>query len=153
MELCNLHTILRLPTGIFYAAGVKTNVLFFTKAKAVQDNTKVVWIYDMRTNMRALGKRHPLEREQFADFEAAYGADPNGKSPRKDEGENGRFRCFTRNFIAERRNNLDITWLRAGAPSEANDLPSTEILVGNVLKKLKLAMDQIQKLQSKVSNK
>jgi type I restriction-modification system DNA methylase subunit len=62
MNKCNLHTILRLPTGIFYAQGVQTNVLFFTRGESDKDNTKDVWIYDMRHQMRSFGKRNPLNK-------------------------------------------------------------------------------------------
>ncbi len=112
MDKCDLHTILRLPTGIFYAQGVKTNVLFFTRGKTDKGNTKAVWVYDLRTNMPAFGKTRPLTREHFAEFEKAFGDDPYGKAERNDQGEEGRFRCFTRDDIAERGDNLDITWLR-----------------------------------------
>ena len=78
MSWCNLHTILRLPTGIFYAQGVKTNVLFFQRGKTDKANTKAVWVYDMRANMPAFGKTRPLTVQDFADFEKAYGSDPNG---------------------------------------------------------------------------
>src|SRR5690606_14488001 len=84
MEKCDLHTILRLPTGIFYAQGVKTNVLFFTKGEKDKGQTKDVWVYDLRANMPSFGKRTPLTREHFAEFEKAYGKDPLGKSKRKD---------------------------------------------------------------------
>jgi type I restriction enzyme M protein len=86
MEKCELHTVLRLPTGIFYAQGVKTNVLFFTKGEKDKGNTRAVWFYDLRANMPSFGKRTPLTREHFAAFEAAYGDDLHGKTPRKDEG-------------------------------------------------------------------
>ena len=76
MDLCDLHTILRLPTGIFYAQGVKTNVLFFTRGKTDSGNTKAVWVYDMRANMPAFGKTRPLKVEDFAEFEKAFGTDP-----------------------------------------------------------------------------
>src|ERR1700681_1683154 len=82
MDLCNLHTILRLPTGIFYAQGVKTNVLFFQRGKTDKANTKAVWVYDMRANMPAFGKTRLLTVQDFADFEAAYGDDPNGGAKR-----------------------------------------------------------------------
>ena len=78
MDKCNLHTILRLPTGIFYAQGVKTNVLFFTRGTTDKGNTKNVWVYDLHTNMTQFGKRTMLTREHFAEFEAAYGVDPLG---------------------------------------------------------------------------
>lgn len=72
MDKCNLHTILRLPTGIFYAAGVKTNVLFFTRGKTETGNTKNVWFYDMRTNAPSYGKRTPFTEKAFEDFVKAY---------------------------------------------------------------------------------
>ena len=113
MNKCDLHTILRLPTGIFYAGGVKTNVLFFTRGDTETGNTKAVWIYDLRTNMPSFGKRTPFTREQhLAVFEKAFGNDPLGKAKRKDEGEEGRFRRFTRADIEKRNWNLDITWLK-----------------------------------------
>ena len=79
MNKCNLHTILRLPTGIFYAQGVQTNVLFFTRGESDKDNTKDVWIYDMRHQMRSFGKRNPLNKKDFADFEKLFCADDRSK--------------------------------------------------------------------------
>ena len=78
MDKCNLHTILRLPTGIFYAQGVKTNVLFFTRGEKDKGNTKEVWVYDLRANMPQYGKRTQLVREHFAEFEDFFGPDPQG---------------------------------------------------------------------------
>src|SRR3954449_9758362 len=112
MDLCNLHTILRLPTGIFYAQGVKTNVLFFQRGRTDKGNTKAVWVYDMRADMPAFGKTRPLTVADFADFEACFGDDPLGEGKRKDQGEEGRFRQFTRDQIKARNHNLDISWLR-----------------------------------------
>lgn len=88
MHRCDLHTILRLPTGIFYAQGVKTNALFFTRsveADPAEDATKAVWIYDMRAGAPAYGKTNPLKRTDFKDFVAAFGDDPHGRAARKDE--------------------------------------------------------------------
>ena len=124
MDKCNLHTILRLPTGIFYAQGVKTNVLFFTRGTSDKENTKEVWFYDLRANMPSFGKRTPLTRAHFAEFEVAYGEDPLGSpaalAERVDGGESGRFRRFTRTWIADRDDNLDIFWLKD--ESENNNL-------------------------------
>jgi type I restriction enzyme M protein len=91
MHKCNLHTILRLPTGIFYAQGVKTNVLFFTKGSATdkhqeQNCTDNVWVYDLRTNMPSFGKRTPFGEQHLKPFESVFGDNPNGQSPRT-EGE------------------------------------------------------------------
>src|SRR3984957_15842743 len=110
MELCNVHTILRLPVGIFYAQGVKTNVAFFTRGKSEKANTKGVWIYDMRANMDAFGKTKPLTLADFGPFEKVFGKDPLGKATRKDAGEAGRCRFYSREQIAARNDNLDIAW-------------------------------------------
>jgi type I restriction enzyme M protein len=102
MDKCNLHTILRLPTGIFYAAGVKTNVLFFERGMSEKQNTRSVWFYDMRTNMPKFGKRTPFTEKHFADFEKAYSAEDRSKI--KDE----RFSKITREYITKKNDSLDL---------------------------------------------
>jgi type I restriction enzyme M protein len=146
MDKCNLHTILRLPTGIFYAQGVKTNVLFFQRGASDKGNTKAVWFYDMRTNMPAFGKRTPLNKEHFKPFELAYGDDPNGNSARVDEGESGRWRRFTREEISKRGENLDITWLRDESLQSGDNLPEPEIIAAEIMTKLQTAMDEMEAL-------
>jgi len=148
MDKCDLHTILRLPTGIFYAQGVKTNVLFFTRGPANKDtgNTKEVWVYDLRTNMPAFGKRTPLTREHFAEFEAAYGEDPLGGSPRVDQGGAGRFRRFTREQIAKRGENLDISWLRDESATHHDELPEPGEIAAEILAKLREAVEEMEAL-------
>ena len=115
MNKCNLHTILRLPTGIFYAQGVQTNVLFFTRGESDKDNTKDVWIYDMRHQMRSFGKRNPLNKKDFADFEKLFCADDRSKRKETWDAEknpNGRWRKFSIDEIKKRPNtSLDITWM------------------------------------------
>ena len=132
MDKCNLHTILRLPTGIFYAQGVKTNVLFFTRGETDKGNTEEVWVYDLRANMPQFGKRTLLTREHFADFEAAFGDDPLGGpealAAREDTGETGRFRRFTREQIAERGDSLDIAWLKDDGDGSGDALPEPAVL-------------------------
>jgi type I restriction enzyme M protein len=146
MELCNLHTILRLPTGIFYAQGVKTNVLFFQRGKTDKANTKGVWVYDMRSNMPAFGKTRPLAVEDFADFEKAYRDDPNGGSKRKDQGEDGRWRCFAREQIASRNDNLDISWLRDTEIDAEEQLTEPEDIAAAITGHLKAALEEIEAL-------
>jgi type I restriction enzyme M protein len=141
MDKCDLHTVLRLPTGIFYAQGVKTNVLFFTRGRTEKGNTKAVWVYDMRTNMPSFGKRTPLTHEHFAPFVEAYNA-----SPRVDEGETGRWRSFTREQIRARGDNLDITWLRDESASHTDDLPEPEEIAGEILGHLETAMEEMRAL-------
>jgi type I restriction enzyme M protein len=144
MDLCDLHTILRLPTGIFYAQGVKTNVLFFTRGKKDKDNTKAVWVYDMRANMPAFGKTRPLSIEDFADFFKKYGDDPNGKAKRKDEGAEGRFRCFTKEQIAGRNDNLDISWLKDDSNAAEDELTEPEDIAAAIMGHLRAALTEIE---------
>jgi type I restriction enzyme M protein len=146
MDKCNLHTILRLPTGIFYAQGVKTNVLFFQRGTTEKGNTKQVWIYDMRTNMPAFGKRTPLTREHFQAFGQCYGDDPNGSSQRVDQGEEGRFRCFSRAEITKRGENLDISWLRDESLQSGDDLPEPETIATEIMEKLRIATKEMEAL-------
>ena len=145
MDTCDLHTILRLPTGIFYAQGVKTNVLFFQRAHLSAASTDAVWIYDLRTGMPPFGKTSPIRHDHFAEFVAAYGNDPNGGSPREDTGEAGRFRRFTREDIAARGDILDITWLRDAA--DANDgLQDPADIAAAIMGHLRAALVEIEAL-------
>lgn len=150
MNKCNLHTILRLPTGIFYAQGVKTNVLFFTRGKTNQRNTKEIWVYDMRANMPQFGKRTQLLRSQFAEFETAFGSDPFGNlsslKKRVDTGNQGRFRRFSRESIADRGENLDISWLKDDADQSSENLPEPAQLANAALSELEGAMADIRSL-------
>jgi type I restriction enzyme M protein len=146
MDKCNLHTLLRLPTGIFYAQGVKTNVIFFTRGEKDTGNTKAVWVYDLRANMPSFGKRTPFTRETLKPFEDAYGTDPHGKSKRKDEGEIGRFRKFTREEIARRNDNLDIAWLKDDSQHAPEDLPDPEEIAAEIEIELQEALKKIQAL-------
>ena len=117
MDKCNLHTVLRLPTGIFYAQGVKTNVLFFTRGTSDKNNTKEVFFYDLRTNMPSFGKTHPLKKEDFAGFEAAYTA--KDRHTVKDE----RWSCFSREEIQEKGNSLDLGLIKDDSIVDYDDLP------------------------------
>jgi type I restriction enzyme M protein len=147
MDKCNLHTILRLPTGIFYAQGVKTNVLFFTRGEKDKGNTKEVWVYDLRTNMPQFGKRTILKHDHFAEFEAAYGDDPHGSpeslAKRIDTGEKGRFRKFSREWIAGRDNSLDILWLKDESNGSNGELPEPDKLAQEALGELEAAMNEL----------
>ena len=160
MDKCNLHTILRLPTGIFYAQGVKTNVLFFTRGEKDKDNTKEVWVFDLRANMPQYGKRTQLVREHFAEFEAAFGDDPLGgakaltkrcdflPSPASGRGAggegDGRFRKFTREQIAARGDSLDIAWLKDDSDTNADELPEPAVLAQEAMGELEAALDELR---------
>jgi type I restriction enzyme M protein len=150
MDLCNLHTILRLPTGIFYAQGVKTNVLFFRRGMIDKGNTSAVWVYDMRANMPAFGKTRPLTAADFADFEAAYGTDPNGLAERQEHPSEGRWKKFSREAIAVRNDNLDIAWLRDTEAEAEEALTEPEDIAAAIIGHLKAALEEIEALSEEL---
>ncbi len=146
MDKCNLHTVLRLPTGIFYAQGVKTNVLFFTRGKTDKNNTKEVWFYDLRTNMPSFGKTNPLKREHFADFEKAYQASDRRKI--KDE----RWNVFTRAQIAEKGNSLDLGLIRDDSIVDYEDLPDPIESGEDAIAQLEEAVDLLQSVVNELKS-
>ncbi|SCZ81590.1 class I SAM-dependent DNA methyltransferase [Acidaminobacter hydrogenoformans] len=138
MDKCNLHTILRLPTGIFYAQGVKTNVLFFTRGKTEKNNTKEVWFYDLRTNMQNFGKTNTLKEAHFEDFIKAYTAEDRTKI--QDE----RFSCYTREQISAKNNSLDLGLIRDDSILDYEDLQDPIESGEEIIAKLEEAIDLIQ---------
>ncbi|MGC4947217.1 N-6 DNA methylase [Streptomyces sp. DT224] len=141
----NLHTILRLPTGIFYAGGVKANVLFFEKKPPRADgvpNTSEVWVYDFRTGMHFTLKQRPLRLADLADFVEAYKADD--RSARK-ETEDGRFKRFTyEELIARDKVNLDVTWLKDPALDDADSLLPPEVIAQEIVEDLQAALAEFE---------
>ncbi|WP_415273209.1 N-6 DNA methylase [Bacillus siamensis] len=135
MNKCNLHTILRLPTGIFYAQGVKTNVLFFTRGTTDQDNTKDVWVYDLRTNMSSFGKRNQLTMAHFENFMKAYVAEDRSKV------EDERWNKFSREEIAKKDDSLDIGLIADESLSSYENLPDPIESAEEAIAKLQQAMD------------
>ncbi|PKM57449.1 MAG: SAM-dependent methyltransferase [Firmicutes bacterium HGW-Firmicutes-3] len=135
MDKCNLHTILRLPTGIFYAQGVKTNVLFFERGIKEEDNTKEVWFYDLRTNMNNFGKRTPLNESHFEGFIKAYLAEDRNKV------DDERFNVFTREEIKNKNNSLDLGLIRDDSLTEYEDLPDPIESAEEAASKLEEAAD------------
>ncbi|NIJ63155.1 type I restriction enzyme M protein [Sphingomonas leidyi] len=148
MATCRLHTILRLPKGIFPGAGVKTNVLFF--AKEAGHVTDDVWFYDLRSNMPQFGKSNVLLDRHFKDFERVYGPDAAGTSSRQEAGEHGRWRKLSRAQIAERSDNLNWLWLRdeSGDADNATQDPA-EILVA-IIGHLRSALGELNALNAEV---
>jgi type I restriction enzyme M protein len=149
MNWCDLHTILRLPTGIFYAPGVKTNILFFTRSTdeaPVKDVTGAVWIYDMRSSAPPYGKTNPLKQADFDEFCAAFGDDPWGRAERQDKGESSRFRRFTRAEIAARGDNLDIIWLKDTSGNAEDGLQTPEEIAAAIELHLTAALEEVRAL-------
>ena len=154
LDKCNLHTILRLPTGIFYAAGVKTNVLFFTRGKEELGNTKKVWFYDLRTNMPTFGKRTPFTEEVFKDFIYAYtggmsadkvvdeydgSIDDELRAKIKDE----RWQCYTREEIAEKNDTLDIGLIADNSVQSSDALGEPEDIIREAKDELNEILKQL----------
>lgn len=169
MDKCNLHTVLRLPTGIFYAQGVKTNVLFFTKGTPKNPDqeegcTKKVWVYDLRTNMPSFGKRTPFGGEHLAPFEKVYGRKADGTSKRNEgdwnfttEGtenteENSRWKCFSRDWIRDRGDSLDISWIKDKDSVDAADLPEPDVLAAEAMGELTEALRELDGLMQALGN-
>lgn len=146
MDKCNLHTILRLPTGIFYAQGVKTNVLFFTRGTEDKGNTKEVWFYDLRTNMANFGKTNPLKESHFDEFVKAYTAEDREKV------EDERWNKFTREEIREKNDNLDLGLIKDDSILDYEDLPdpieSAEEAVSKLEEATDLLMSVIKELRA-----
>ena len=140
---CELHTILRLPTGVFYAQGVKANVLFFERKPAAADPwTKKTWVYDLRTNMHFTLKTKPLRFEDLVDFVESYR--PDDRSRRV---ESERFHLFTYDdLMARDKANLDITWLRDESLDDASTLPAPGVLAAEVVEELEAALAQFTEL-------
>ena len=144
LEYTNLHTILRLPTGIFYAQGVKSNVLFFQKkSKSGTPATKDVWIYDYRTNIRHTPKKNPLKQEHLNDFIECYKAAniPGRIETWNDENETGRWRKYSYDEIIERdKTNLDIFWLKGDNVVDLDNLPDPEVLIDDIIENIESAL-------------
>ena len=140
---CDLHTILRLPTGIFYAQGVKANVVFFDRKPAAADPwTKATWVYDLRTNMHFTLKAKTLRFEDLADFVEAY--QPGDRSKRV---ESERFHRFTHDeLMARDKANLDITWLRDESLEDSSNLPAPGVLAAEIVEELEAALAQFAEL-------
>jgi len=144
MQDCNLHTVLRLPRGTFtpYSLGVKANVIFFQKGLP----TETTWIFDARSNVPGITKKdRPLTAAHFAEFDAAYGANPNGTSQRE---EQTRFKAFHISQIKERDYKLDITWLKDESLEDADDLPEPDILAAEAITELEAVVDDLREIIS-----
>ncbi len=136
---CDVHTLLRLPTGIFYAQGVKANVIFFDrKIASEQPWTKKVWIYDFRTNEHFTLKTNPLRRENLDDFVARY--KPENRHQRV---ETERFHAFTYEELVKRdKASLDIFWLKDDSLEDSANLPAPDVIAAEIVEDLQAALDE-----------
>ena len=143
LDECDVHTLLRLPTGIFYAQGVKANVLFLDRKPAGEDHwTKDLWIYDLRTNRHFTPKTSPLSRADLDDFVACYHSDN-----RLERQETERFRRFSYDELVKRdKANLDIFWLRDESMEDSATLPPPDVIAEEILEDLRAALEQLEEI-------
>lgn len=150
LETCDLHTILRLPTGIFYKPGVKANVIFFDKRPASPERqTQEVWVYDLRTNMHFTLKQHPMTFGDLEDFIQCY--NPENRHERhecwSEENPEGRWRRFTaEEILARDKTSLDIFWIKDKSLADLDNLPAPEELAQDIMENLQSAMDGFSEL-------
>ena len=146
LKECDVHTLLRLPTGVFYAQGVKANVLFFDRKPASETPwTKQLWIYDLRTNQNFTLKTRTLARPDLDEFVACY--NPDNRHDRKDtwseDNPQGRWRVFDyEELVARDKANLDIFWLRDESLEDSANLPDPDVLAREIMEELKVALEQ-----------
>jgi type I restriction enzyme M protein len=159
---CDVHTLLRLPTGLFYAQGVKANVLFFDKKPASETPwTKKLWIYDLRTNKHFTLKTNPMKREDLEEFVKLY--NPANRHDRKatwsetpsptdaGEGINGRWRVYTyEELIARDKASLDIFWLKDDSLADSDNLPAPEVIAQEIVDDLEAALEQFRLIASDI---
>jgi len=140
---CDVHTLLRLPTGVFYAQGVKANVLFFDRKPASEKPwTQKLWIYDLRTNKHFTLKTNPLRYEDLQDFIKCY--NPQNRYDRK---ETERFKAFTYDELMQRdKANLDIFWLRDESLEDTENLPPPDVLARDIVENLESALEQFNSI-------
>jgi len=156
LQQCDVHTLLRLPTGLFYAQGVKANVLFFEKKPAQETAwTKKLWVYDLRTNMHFTLKTNPLKREDLDEFVESYkpGRPREEREPNwyEDENPEGRWRAYDYEELLKRdKLNLDIFWLRDKSLEDSEDLPEPEVLAAEIVEDLEAALEQFQAVYARL---
>lgn len=143
LEGFNFHTLLRLPTGIWYSPGVKANVLFFDKRPASRDvQTKALWVYDYRTNIHKTLKTKRLSEGDFDEFIQCY----------RDRQETERFRKFDYEELAARdKLNLDLFWLKDDSLEDIDNLPEPDILAAEIVENLEAALDQFRSVASELA--
>jgi type I restriction enzyme M protein len=150
LKTTDLHTILRLPTGIFYAQGVKANVLFFDNKPASKDPwTKEVWIYDYRNNIHHTPKKNPMRMSHLEEFIELY--KPENRNKRKEtwseSNEDGRWRKFTyEEIIARDKTNLDIFWIKDQSLADLDNLPDPDVLANEIIENIQSALESFKEI-------
>jgi type I restriction enzyme M protein len=147
----DVHTLVRLPTGIFYASGIKANVLFFDKRPASDTPwTEKLWVYDFRTNQHFTMKQNPLRRAHLDEFVECY----KPGRPRGERVESERFKAFTyEELMARDKANLDLVWLKDDSIEDAADLPAPEVLAREIMEELEAAIGEFTAIAKALDGK
>ena len=154
LQTCDLHTILRLPTGIFYKPGVKANVIFYDKRPAgAEMQTKEVWIYDFRTNIHFTLKKNPLTDGDLDDFVSCY--QPENRHNRtetwSEENPEGRWRRFSvEDILARDKTSLDIFWIKDKSLADLDHLPEPDVLADSIIENLQSALESFEELKAQL---
>ncbi|XOQ44603.1 MAG: site-specific DNA-methyltransferase (adenine-specific) [Clostridium sp.] len=154
LQTTDLHTILRLPTGIFYKPGVKANVIFFDKRPASPEmQTKTVWIYDLRTNVHFTLKQNPMTDRDLEDFISCY--NPQNRYERtetwSEDNPEGRWRKFSvEEILARDKTSLDIFWIKDKSLADLDNLPEPDVLADEIIENLQSALESFQELKARL---
>ena len=156
LQQFDVHTLLRLPTGLFYAQGVKANVLFFDRKPAREQAwTEQLWVYDLRTNKHFTLKTKPLQRSDLDDFVDCYraGRRRERKNTWSEGNPKGRWRSFSYEELLKRdKLNLDIFWLRDESLADSENLPDPEVLAAEIVEDLNAALEAFQAIAQELES-
>jgi type I restriction enzyme M protein len=150
LDECDVHTLLRLPTGIFYAQGVKANVLFFDRKPGAKEPwTKKVWVYDLRTNQHFTLKTARMTRSDLNEFVGCHkpGNRQNRKATWSEKTPEGRWRAYGfEEIVARDKASLDLAWLRDESLEDSANLPDPDILAAEIADDLRSALEQVESI-------
>lgn len=153
---CDVHTLLRLPTGMFYANGVKVNVLFFDRKQASPDpQTKTLWVYDLRTNQHFTLKTNPLKRTDLDDFVACYRTDdrPGRQSTWSESNPLGKWRSYPYEDLLRRdKVSLELSWLPDESLEDAANLPDPDVIAAEIVEDIRAALAEFEAIQDDLAS-
>jgi type I restriction enzyme M protein len=154
LQKCRVHTLLRLPTGIWYSPGVKANVVFFDKKEGRAEAwTDKLWVYDLRTNMHFTLKQSPIQRKDFDEFVECYrpGKLHKRKPTWNEENPDGRWRCYEYEDLLKRdKLSLDLFWIKDKSLTDTDSLPAPDVLAQEVVDDLEAALEQFSKIAARL---
>jgi type I restriction enzyme M protein len=156
LQKCDVHTLLRLPTGIWYSPGVKANVIFFDKKEGRAEAwTDKLWVYDLRTNMHFTLKQSPIQRKDFDEFVDCY--NPDNRYERKElwseSNPDGRWRCYEYDELLKRdKLSLDLFWIKDKSLTDTDSLPPPDVLAAEIADDLEAALEQFTKIAAKLKS-